>query len=56
MIRYTLEILAHFRCMECSKWWSIADWPIEFDQHAEIICPHCGNKSVAEAVDRKMGD
>ena len=31
------EILSHFQCRECNRWWSIGDWkPKKY-----IFCPHC---------------
>ena len=36
----SIERLAHFRCSECSKWWSVGDAP----QRDEWYCPWCGFK------------
>jgi len=44
---FSIEKLYHFRCYECDKWWSIADW--EFSE--KIVCPHCGR--VAVAIEKK---
>jgi DNA-directed RNA polymerase subunit RPC12/RpoP len=37
---FSIEILHHFNCSSCMKWWSIGDY-IKMDN---IICPHCGHK------------
>lgn len=36
----SIEKLAHFRCVSCSKWWSVGDAP----QRDEWFCPWCGLK------------
>lgn len=46
--KYSSEILVHFRCMECNKWWTIGDYV--FVPNATIICPHCGAKGEIENV------
>jgi len=38
--RYSIETIHHFRCVECDKWWSIADFKREL-RHL-IFCPRCG--------------
>ena len=38
ILEVSLEMLYHFRCVNCEKWWSIGDWAYASD----IICPHCG--------------
>ena len=35
------EILAHFSCISCDKWWSIGDAP---EDKKEWFCPWCGEK------------
>lgn len=35
---FSIEILIHFRCPTCQKWWSIGD-P---SPQPTIHCPHCG--------------
>ncbi len=37
----SVEKLNHFRCIDCNKWWSIGDAPIE---KTEWFCPWCGKK------------
>ena len=39
----SLEILSHFSCPQCKKWWSIGDAPTDKD---EWFCPWCGEKNV----------
>ncbi|MEM9152261.1 MAG: hypothetical protein AAGB19_17640 [Cyanobacteria bacterium P01_F01_bin.3] len=38
-MKVSLELLFHFSCDRCSKWWTIADF--EWNQ-AKVTCPHCG--------------
>lgn len=40
MITYTTELLYHFKCGECLRWWSIGDH--QFNGIDEMTCPHCG--------------
>lgn len=35
----SVEKLNRFRCIECNKWWSVGDAPIE---KTEWFCPWCG--------------
>lgn len=35
------EILSHFRCGKCDKWWSIGDAPCQ----ENWFCPWCGEKN-----------
>ena len=36
----SLELLYHFRCASCRRWWSVGDF--EWDPKALVCCPHCG--------------
>ncbi len=36
----SIEILHHFQCILCKKWWSIGDAP----DREEWFCPWCGKK------------
>ncbi len=36
----SLEVLSHFSCGRCSKWWSIGDAVLE--DRTEWFCPWCG--------------
>ena len=50
--KYSKEILYHFNCGDCDKWWSVADYHLFSNKvpntqemgHKIIICPHCGHK------------
>ena len=37
--RRTLEVLNHFKCIFCKKWWSIGDAPL---RRKKFYCPWCG--------------
>ena len=40
------EILYHFICGKCSKWWTIGDHHFLLeDTDNWISCPHCGQRS-----------
>jgi len=49
--KYSKEILHHFNCGKCDKWWSIADYHL-FSNKAPniIICPHCGYKDEVKEI------
>lgn len=57
--KFSKEILYHFNCGKCNKWWSIADYHLfsnNVPQDKEIVpslitCPHCGHKE--EVTDEK---
>lgn len=36
----SLEVLSHFSCGKCSKWWSIGDAVLE--DRTDWFCPWCG--------------
>jgi hypothetical protein len=36
------EVLFHFSCEKCKKWWSIGDAP---EDREEWFCPWCGYKN-----------
>lgn len=38
MITVSTEILFHFSCDRCGKWWSVGDW----NPQPKMYCPHCG--------------
>mgnify|MGYP003151288992 FL=1 len=56
--KFSKEILYHFNCGECNKWWSIADYHLfskDVPKNNEvvpnnIICPYCGHKEKAKEV------
>ena len=39
-MKVSLELLYHFNCDRCSKWWTVAD--ITPLAGAIVWCPHCG--------------
>jgi|10_taG_2_1085330.scaffolds.fasta_scaffold33788_3 C4-type Zn-finger protein len=50
--KFSKEILYHFNCGKCNKWWSIADYHLFYNNvpeneemvHSLMICPYCGHK------------
>ncbi len=36
----SIEVLSHFACGKCSKWWSIGDAVLE--DRTDWFCPWCG--------------
>ena len=44
----SIEVLYHYRCGACQKWWSIADDPCVGE---DKFCPYCG--TYAQAVEVK---
>lgn len=45
--KFSTEILVHFQCGECKKWWTIGDAPIE---KTEWVCPWCGALRKIESI------
>lgn len=43
----SVEMLTHFNCVYCKKWWSIGD--AAQDKH-EWFCPWCGKKNTYKKV------
>jgi predicted RNA-binding Zn-ribbon protein involved in translation (DUF1610 family) len=39
----SIELLHHFRCGSCNKWWGIGDAP---EKRKEWYCPWCGKKNI----------
>lgn len=39
MLKISLELLYHYSCGHCNKWWSIAD--IKPIPGSVVTCPHC---------------
>lgn len=37
---FSKEILYHFNCCACSKWWSIGDF--DEKKYKDLRCPYCG--------------
>ena len=49
--KFSKEIIYHFNCGKCNKWWSIADYHLlsldnlkNLHYKEPITCPHCGHK------------
>jgi hypothetical protein len=38
MITFSKEVLTHFLCEDCKKWWTVGDW----EQENNMCCPYCG--------------
>jgi len=60
--KFSKEILYHFNCGVCNKWWSIADYHLLSNNvpknketvHNLLTCPYCGHKEeVKEVEDEK---
>ena len=43
MGKKSTEILTHFQCSECNRWWSIGDCD---QDRKEWFCPWCGFKQM----------
>jgi|TARA_R110002020_G_scaffold234620_1_gene446678 DNA-directed RNA polymerase subunit RPC12/RpoP len=50
--KYSKEILYHFNCGKCNKWWSIADYHLFSNDilKNKITCPSCGHKEEVKEV------
>tara|TARA_Y100000310_G_C20701879_1_gene830743 strand:+ start:3008 stop:3193 length:186 start_codon:yes stop_codon:yes gene_type:complete len=48
--KFNKEILYHFNCGKCNKWWSIADHHL-LSKENKLICPYCGHKEEVEEDD-----
>lgn len=38
---FSVELLVHFNCGACGKWWSVGDAPVE---KTNWFCPWCGHE------------
>lgn len=47
-MQVSLELLFHYKCDRCQKWWSVADIHPVID--ASVSCPHCGERSEVEGL------
>tara|TARA_R110002020_G_scaffold249529_4_gene463463 strand:- start:3568 stop:3735 length:168 start_codon:yes stop_codon:yes gene_type:complete len=47
--KFSKEILYHFNCGKCEKWWTIADHHF-LSKDNLIICPHCGHKEEIKEI------
>lgn len=43
MHKFAREVLIHYECAWCSRWWSISDASVT----APVLCPHCGHHDYA---------
>ncbi len=43
-VKVSLELLYHYQCDACQKWWSVAD--ITPQPGETVWCPHCRNQDV----------
>ena len=55
--KYVYEILYHFDCGECGKWWSYAKTPDNKEEkHKQVCkhmyCPHCGEKGLLKIKEK----
>lgn len=44
----SLELLYHYNCDTCKKWWTIADFVVKPGH--QIFCPHCGYFNTIDEV------
>jgi transcription elongation factor Elf1 len=57
--KYSKEILYHFNCGKCNKWWSIADYHLLSKDVPKnnkkvpnlLTCPYCGHKEEVKEVE-----
>ena len=60
--KFSKEILYHFNCGKCNKWWSIADYHLlssNLELSDDIKCPHCGYSSIpipSEEIFKKVNN
>ncbi len=48
-MRVSVELLYHYCCDRCRRWWSCGD--IQPYEGKLIYCPHCGQENTVEGVD-----
>jgi len=46
---YSKEVLYHFNCGNCDKWWTIADHHLLVKEN-KITCPHCEYKDFTKEI------
>tara|TARA_Y100001963_G_C6633842_1_gene377596 strand:- start:60 stop:254 length:195 start_codon:yes stop_codon:yes gene_type:complete len=56
--KFSKEIIYHFNCGKCNKWWSIADYHLlsldnlkNLHYKEPITCPHCGHKEKVKEIE-----
>lgn len=47
--RYKIEILYHYNCYGCLKWWSVAG----IKPATTITCPHCGREAMTSEESKR---
>jgi len=50
MINYCKEVLYHFSCGLCKKWFSIGDYDPDEKFGNKLHCPHCGELQDVEEI------
>jgi rRNA maturation endonuclease Nob1 len=53
MGKISREILYHFQCEQCQKWWSISDAPVD---KKSWYCPWCGTLQTFEKINHPPVD
>lgn len=48
MIGFVKEVITHFSCGECGKWFSICEYDVMKDK--SVICAHCGHATIPIAM------
>lgn len=43
----SIELLHHFQCIFCNKWWSVGDAP---DDKDKWFCPWCGKENTYKTL------
>ena len=52
--KFSKEILYHFNCGKCNKWWSIADYHLFSKNVSNLItCPYCGHKEKVKEIENE---
>ena len=50
--KFSKEILYHFNCGKCNKWWSISDYHLlSIKDNKKVTCPHC--KHTEKAIENE---
>jgi DNA-directed RNA polymerase subunit RPC12/RpoP len=52
--KFSKEILYHFNCGKCNKWWSVSDYHLlSLESNKTVTCPHCEHKALIEIKNEK---
>ena len=49
MITFSKEVLHHFSCTQCGKWWSVGDFTM-----SSLSCPFCGHYDYPQEIKKKI--